>query len=88
MRAADTMHRREKAGGNASSPRLTSGRVDRRPWIAGAFAWGVLLGLAFAVAGAATRRRRAERWNTRNVVDIAMEDSFPASDPPCWTMGR
>lgn len=34
------------------------------------------------------QRQSKQQWNARDEVDVAVEDSFPASDPPAWTAGR
>ncbi len=62
-------------------------RPARRP-----LPWLTALAVATAAAIAAgillTRARRAREWLATDVVDLAGEASFPASDPPSWTAGR
>jgi hypothetical protein len=50
---------------------------------------GVVCGtVAVLVFRALARRQTAEPAERRDTVDVAVEDSFPASDPPSWTTGR
>ena len=57
----------------------------RRPGVLALLAGTVAVGV---IADFVKYSQRAGQPETPDVVDLAGEESFPASDPPPWTAGR
>ena len=55
--------------------------------LAGVLGRIAVVGMIVAGAWYLAHRRRAARarWHEREIVDITLEHTFPASDPPFWT---